>query len=383
MIETRIRALFNEVASGEPIPSRVDTQLAHHRGRVRLRWRRAGVATAPVLAAAAVVAVIISVGAIPFRPSSGQPAAGAAAPRQFSPLDPFVSFGWLPAGNKLVAGSTGGKRIGLVAGPKLHANSEWSLTVYAAGQCHLTAAARDLSCADPYLLGPDQAKITGRAPAVQGHRAFWSDSLLVWQYGRGGWARLGLPYPNDIRARRTPAAFAAAQRDAVKIAGHTRFGVATAPLVFPAQLTGLPRQWHVSSVYYLPADGVLRASMYALNADAAAGALAFDGGLTFQDNLPWIGIDPLTSPHNPCAFYPHRDGYVSTREVINGYRVIVSSMPDGNYPSQQACAGSAQGLSVFIAERGPHPAISAASLFGQHLRLLGPNPANWTSKPIG
>jgi hypothetical protein len=29
------------------------------------------------------------------------------------------------------------------------------------------------------------------------------------------------------------------------------------------------------------------------------------------------------------------------------------------------------------------PAISVNSLFGHHLRLLGPNPANWTSKPIG
>jgi hypothetical protein len=32
---------------------------------------------------------------------------------------------------------------------------------------------------------------------------------------------------------------------------------------------------------------------------------------------------------------------------------------------------------------GAQLAISVNSLFGHHLRLLGPNPANWTSKPIG
>jgi hypothetical protein len=40
-------------------------------------------------------------------------------------------------------------------------------------------------------------------------------------------------------------------------------------------------------------------------------------------------------------------------------------------------------LVVTISEFGAHSAISVTTLFGHHLRLLGPNPANWTSKPIG
>ena len=41
MIESQVRALFTAIASSEPEASQVDTQLAHRRGRARLRWRRA------------------------------------------------------------------------------------------------------------------------------------------------------------------------------------------------------------------------------------------------------------------------------------------------------------------------------------------------------
>ena len=38
--------------------------------------------------------------------------------------------------------------------------------------------------------------ISQRAPDVAGHRAFWAGIDLVWQYARGGWARLSIPAPN-------------------------------------------------------------------------------------------------------------------------------------------------------------------------------------------
>ena len=69
MSESQVRALFTAIASSEPDASQVDTQLAHRRGRARLRWRRAGVAGAPLVAAAAVAAVALAVGAAaPPRP---------------------------------------------------------------------------------------------------------------------------------------------------------------------------------------------------------------------------------------------------------------------------------------------------------------------------
>src|SRR5256886_11980424 len=101
-IESQVRALFAEIAAAEPAGSRMDVQLARRRGRARLRWRRACVAGASVLAAAAVAALAVGVG--PVRPGPGPAAAGPAAPRQFNPLVPYVSFGWLPAGESLNQG---------------------------------------------------------------------------------------------------------------------------------------------------------------------------------------------------------------------------------------------------------------------------------------
>jgi hypothetical protein len=371
-VEEQLRDLL-EMAVGQP-PRRVTVEAV----RRRVVRHRAVMAAATAAAAAAAVAVAIAVGAAPFRPAA-PPAAGPAAPRQFNPLIPYLSFGWLPAGGKLVAGGTGQKVMYLIARPKLDARSEWNLSVYAAGRCTLVAAPRRLTCS----AGPTM-QISGRAPAVRGHRAFWTgspDSSLVWQYARGGWAWLYLPFPYDSPLLHNPAKRKAIRRDAVKVARHVRYGAATPPLVFAAQLTGLPSQWRVSSVYYLPDAGVLRASRYTLNA-ATVGSVTSDGGLQFQNNLPWVEIDPVTARHNSCYFYP--GGKVSrgksTREIINGYPVIVSQLDHGRH---QVCAANARGLAVLIAEIGPHPSLSPASLFRHHLRLLGTNPANWTSKPIG
>ena len=218
------------------------------------------------------------------------------------------------------------------------------------------------------------ARITGRAPAVRGHRAFWAGGYLVWQYARGGWAGLLLPISYGSPKPGNAAKRAAARRDAVKIADHVRYGAATPPLVFATQLTRLPSQWRVSSVYYLPDGGVLRVSRFALgtgNPDLGA-----DGGLEYQTNLPYFStIDPATSRSNFCG--------KSASEIINGYRVTVTHRAVGTLPSQDLCAASADGLALSISQFGAHPPIDLASLFRDHLRLLGTNPANWTTKPIG
>ncbi len=172
------------------------------------------------------------------------------------------------------------------------------------------------------------------------------------------------------------------KREAVKIAGHVRYGAATPPLVFPAQLTGLPSRWRVGSVYYQPDGGVLRASRFALTTGTPD--LGADGGLEFQTNLPsFTTIDPATSHSNFCP--------TSGSEIINGYRVVVTHQDGGTPvvggspgpPSQGLCAANADGLALNIGQQGAHPPISVASLFRDHLRLLGANPANWTTKPIG
>jgi hypothetical protein len=151
MIEPQVRALFDQIAEGEAEPSRVDTHLALRRGRARLRWRRACVAGAPVLAAAVAAVVALAVAAGPFR-TGASPAGGAgpAAPRQFSALIPNGTFGWLPAGEALQQGGVRPGEAYMAAGSPADFSS-WSLGVYARGRCHLTGSPGALTCPSPAL----------------------------------------------------------------------------------------------------------------------------------------------------------------------------------------------------------------------------------------
>ncbi len=374
MSEPQIRALFTEIADAEPARSPVDIQLARSRGRARLRWRRACMAGTSVLAAVAAVVLAVSLGAV--RLGSG-PASGPAAPRQFNPLVPYLSFGWLPAGNSLLAGGVRPEVTYLTAGRNIDSNATWNIEVYAAGQCHLSSPAGKLRCSTE-ALGGLTAQISGRAPAVRGHRAFWAGPYLVWQYARGGWAGLLLPLKYD-NPRVTSAARHEAQREAVRIAAHVQYGMAASPLMFPVQLAHLPSQWRVSSVYYLPDAGMLRASRFALGTGTPD--LGADGGLEYQTSLPDVLVNPSTPRNSSCG--------KGASEIINGYRVVLthqvlrSVTGRATTNSQSLCAGHADGLALFIGQHGSHFPISVARLFRDHLRLLGANPANWTTKPIG
>ena len=70
---------------------------------------------------------------------SGHPAAGPppVPSRTFNPLVPYAAFGWLPAGNRLIAGTTGRVSQFLAAGPK--GSAHWTLTAISQGRCNLTA----------------------------------------------------------------------------------------------------------------------------------------------------------------------------------------------------------------------------------------------------
>jgi hypothetical protein len=130
-------------------------------------------------------------------------------------------------------------------------------------------------------------------------------------------------------------------------------------------------------VYYLPDAGVLRASRFALGTGNPD--LGSDGGLEYQTGLPYFSsIDPIALRKGACYRTPH----TSTVETINGYQVVLTDQVHGT-DRRDLCAAPAKGLSLYISQFGAHPPMSLASLFRDHLRLLGANPANWTSKPIG
>jgi hypothetical protein len=329
-----------------------------------------------VLAAAATAAVVLGMAAGPFRVGPG-PAAGPAAPRQFNPVTPYVSFGWLPAGESLYSGENRPAQVFLAAGAR-GGLPQWDLNVYARGQCHLTAPS-SLQC--PYQ-GRDATsarfKITRRAPAVDGHGAFWAGAGIVWQYARDGWATLTWPaYPPGARTPRQ--VVVRTQHEAIKIAGHVRYGAATTPLLFPTRLTGLAAQWQISDVYYVPYARVLRADSYMLTTGTSR-YLRHVGDLGVWTNAPYFQLHPVAPHYGTCT--PHDPASQNTSETINGYRVVVKRMPIGGVPQQELCAAHAGGFWLSIIEFGARPSIGAASLFRHHLRLLGTNPAGWTRHPL-
>jgi hypothetical protein len=254
------------------------------------------------------------------------------------------------------------------AGPS--SDPEWTLAVYARGQCHLTGSASGVNCPGAKL------PISQRAPDVAGHRAFWYSPGLVWQYARGGWARLSIPAPNLSAVLHSKQGLAG---QALKIASHVRYDVPT-PLVFPARFSGLPSQWQVHNIsYYEPDGGLLRADEYMLT----TGSSRFHprvGDSGVWTDAPYIIARPAPrkgtcSPHDPSS--------QNTSEIINGYRMVLKRFHLGGLPVQELCGAHADGLWFDIQVFGAHPSIDVATLFKDHVRLLGTNPANWTTNPIG
>jgi hypothetical protein len=364
MDETRVRGLLQRAAAAclEP-PSRVDVELARRRGRQKLRWRRASLAGA---AAAAVVAVAVAAVAVP---GSGAPAPGrgrvpeahgpVAAPSRFDPLRPYATFGWLPAGESLAQGTTSLSDVQLTAGT----GPAWALTVYAAGFCNLTSGQvlRQLGLHQQSRLdcsnsaGGSVYQVTSAGARVGGHAAFWTTdhTYLIWQYANGGWAALTSPIGDAAGV-------------ALKVAGRVRYGAAGSPVKFQVQAVNMPRGWTVLLVRFTVIAGILRGYQYIITGTGvdAGGAILSAGP---------------AMPSSSC----YSDGR-SRRQTINGYQVIVNHIPapNGTASSQRVCAPDADGLSV-IDSTGSHESPDAVSIFRHHIRLLGTNPANWTTEPLG
>jgi hypothetical protein len=334
---------------------------------MRLRWRRVCIAGTPVLAAAVVAAAVLAVTAAPVGPGSrpGPATSGpgpAVAPGRFNPLTPSASFGWLPVGQSPIYAIAGRAEIWQSAGPNPNA-VPWVLEVFAVGRCKLSAPANVLNC-----LG-DQGNLTTRlirpAPNVRGHRAFWAHTgsgyhTLAWQYAPGGWAVLRIyPVRQSVTWRQV----------AVKVADHIRHGLhAAPPLAFATQLTQVPASWQVSSVEFRTHGTVSQAFQYEVH----------PGGGFGPSRIPIYTVDTeLAALRIPCQTFPHGE---SAREVINGYRVIISHLSPFR---QELCAANADGLLVRIDGMGLGRAVNVVGLFAHHLRLLGPNPARWARKPVG
>jgi hypothetical protein len=373
MDETGARAVLERVAGDDAPPTRIDIALARRKGFTRLLWRLVAiVGVVPVIAVAGVVVG----GALPLGPSGHRPAvtqeSPAAAPHRFNPLVSYARFGWLPGGKHVTTAYTGATAVELEAGPTGSPRS-WTLLVYAADSCNHTSDQLlgllhgghhpTLKCTlnwhDPggrpaVLANP----VFAIAPLVNGQRAFWAQpvcdthqcnmapAMLVWSYAPGGWARLSGP----------------SRSDTLEVAHKVIFGATASQAIrFPVMVTGANPSWRVGGmVQSAPAGGVLEAEQWSLGTTATA---------------PSFTVLPQGSSGGFCSLLP---ASADRHRIINGFRVTTTITAKG----AQICALHARGMSVYIFT-GAKVTPDAIAIFAHHLRLLGPDPAAWTTRPLG
>jgi hypothetical protein len=412
MDELAVCALLERIANEEGPPSRVSIGRACSRGRRRIRLRRVYLPTAAAPVAAAVAVGLIA--ALSAGVHSGRaPHHSAAsvrpiiAPTQFNPLVPYASFGWLPAGYSVqgLANQTNqmSSQLGLTASSR---SSQLSLSVFPAGQCRVGGpvtirAARGkakmkgmhvrthypaaLNCRP---LGGG-LPLTGRAPDVNGQRAYWAAAgftALAWEYGRHAWALLG--YQPGICAScqnapikyvtRAPAGAPAMLRE---VASRVRYGVSST-VVYGFAIRGLPRSWR---------EG---------RSGSSYGVAAIDGRLV---NVGWVAgpaadptalgiyVSPADIPGSigSCKYVEGQSRYVT----VDGARAIQRTIAEAGKHWQSLCAADVRGVQVLILLDLANPNTDDTPLPGSaevgsvltvfnHLRLFGPHVADWTTRPV-
>jgi hypothetical protein len=381
--ESDLRVLFKRQAAIELPPAPVSIPAARRTGRARLLRRRAVAFGSPVLAAAAVVAVVLA-GLFAGPRSPAPTLGGPAAPKIFNPLVPYAAVTWYPYRPGLV-GSLGWHTGLLLKASSRSPAESTNVVLYAAGWCTLQSAS--LSCGSTPAGTRVETTLSGQAPDVQGQAAYWAryaggdlapfrppsgTQMLAFQYARGGWA--------VVQSTGTPA-------DLLRVAASLRYGQ-TSPLRFPFRLTGLPWAWSrvLSARFTQPGPGAQAPAENVLLLGSPATRL----GTAPRNTLTVLtGTQTIQGPRCRIKTAPVGQGSLSSQpsrpvacpsEVINGYQVFLNTPPE---PGKQTLfSPDADGLYLYEQTTGPGPSPSPASVLADHLQLLGPDPANWTTAPV-
>jgi hypothetical protein len=336
MLEDDLRRLFRVQAGADLPPERVSLPAIRRKAAARRHRREIAAIGSPVLAACAVLVVALA-GLLPASGRGVAPPAGHAAnraPRHFSMLVPYASFGWLPRGKAAQETGTINPAEDELARRGL------MLATFAYRVCRKSGKT-ELNCPAP---SPGRVRLGNHAAAVHGHAAFWTSSpapALAWQYAPGGWAILwNNPYkPVPERTLHRVA-------DRVQFGGHhqrVRFAVQiTRP---PAGAAGL-----VNTLDYVLDSGVLLASNY---------SVFHHGGRALDIS---IGRSCTSDGHHI---------------VINGHHVHY-----WHYPGGTALCALADGLRISMSGPTKPAPANALSTF-RKLRILGSDPARWARQPEG
>jgi hypothetical protein len=198
-------------------------------------------------------------------------------------------------------------------------------------------------------------RITSRASKVGGKPAYWgygpqypggplnipeslAPHLLAYEYA-GSWATLGAP-----------------RSGLLKVARNIR--MVQAKIRYSVHLAGVPASWRIVDSSYWPSPAGPASNSFSVRASA-----------TSQVDLDMGPVGVL-----PCQ---------GQRLVVAGIHVLVSRdyPPAPNPVTRTLCAPSDHRTGVRINETG-RAGIGVVPLFRSHLRLLGLDPARWTTKPL-
>jgi hypothetical protein len=379
--ESDLRELFRRQAATDLLPAPISIPAVRRTGRSRLFWRRAGTFGSPILAAAAVIAIVLAVIAASPRqpaPGSGLPA----APRLFNPLVPYAAVTWYPYQPGREGVSAWHTALLLTADSRSEITA---VVLYPAGWCTMTSAS--LSCGSTEAGTRVDMTVRGSAPDVQGQPAYWTrytggnlkplrpqaghaEKMVAFQYARGGWA--------VVESTGTPA-------DVTRIAGSLQYGQ-TSRLRFPFRLTSLPRQWSevLLAQYVQPGpDAPQSPSEFAL----FLGSPATRPGTAAPDLLTMFA-STMTQPPPRCRTSTKTisgPGKSTTQPapcslpMINGHQVVLNEPPVAG--KQTLLAPGADGLYVSVQTDSQGAPLSPSEVFASHLQLLGPDTANWTTSP--
>jgi hypothetical protein len=400
MDESAMCAYFERVARAELPPSTVDVARARRAGRRRLTIRRAGVPVM-LLGVVTAAAVLFGSGVLPARATHHRAAAtgshhhaiGPAAPASFDPLAISVTFGWLPPGFSAVAPPDPETTSQSLMDAADSHGQTISLTVFAARQCELTgpfwwppksgsqgaspgsasqsqqtspsaklypAGLRCKSGATPWLPNP----VVRAGHLAGGDPAYWMVGIdgqrvgLAWRYARGGWATAIWPGPaakGSWAAGRWPSARPA---ELIRVAAHVRYR-SHLRLPFPFQLAGMPASWKLSGAGYQVFHGKL------------AGYALYMGPSQDPAGMRLV-VQPAFQP--ACQFSAGRQRNVS----FDGAGGVLVSTPSEK--QQDVCFPSLHGMFVW---GGLDDRLGGAMGLLHHVRVLGPDPANWTTHPLG
>jgi hypothetical protein len=340
MLEQDLIDLFDGQAAEEPPPSHASIPAASRRGRIRLRRQRVLSVAAPVIVAAAVLAVIIS-GRL-TSPTHPRPTQSQAPPAEQHVVPPLFFWpGWLPAGMHVQSGIVSSRRA-----ETLYMTGELPSDVGAFDEGGCTLKPSVLVCGRAVSY-----PVAGRAGTINGLPAYWSRRRrLLFERAPDQWATASFAtHADDLRVARQLISAVQVMR-------------------YPAQLAD---QWPGLNLQY--------AMFRYEGGQAVVNQLGYQPGLTPRGdqrdpakNIAVISESPAGTPGS-CQAHGR-----SPSAMVNGYRVYETRLAY----SQGVCAPDIDELQVGVWVSGKRPFASATAVLAQ-LRFFGPDPAKWPATPFG